>query len=81
MCTILIKLKSVMTDNQFKTKQSSDVSILHVLGILIKCYTMRYMYSNYITVNDMSVVMHTFDDFDNFFFLHFEFCFESIFTF
>lgn len=68
MCTILIKLKSVMTDNKFKTKQSSDVSILHVLGILIKCYTMRYMYSKYITVNDMSVVMHTFDDFDNFFF-------------
>lgn len=26
------------------------------------------MYSKYITVNDMSVVMHTFDDFDNFFF-------------
>lgn len=68
MCTILIKLKSVKTDNLFKTKQASVVSILHVLGILIKCYTMRYMYSKYITVNDMSVVMHTFDDVDNFFF-------------
>lgn len=39
------------------------------------------MYSNYIIVNDMLVVMYIFDDFDNFFFLYFEFCFESIFIF
>lgn len=44
-------------------------------------YNEIHVHSKYIAVNDMSVVMHTFDDFDNFFFLHFEFCFESIFTF
>lgn len=39
------------------------------------------MYSKYIIVNDMLVVMYIFDDFDKFFFLYFEFCFESIFIF
>lgn len=81
MCIILIKLKLVMIDNKFKIKQLFDVFILYVLGILIKCYIMRYMYSKYIIVNDMLVVMYIFDDFDNFFFLYFEFCFESIFIF
>lgn len=68
MCIILIKLKLVKIDNLFKIKQVFVVFILYVLGILIKCYIMRYMYSKYIIVNDMLVVMYIFDDVDNFFF-------------